>query len=245
MPGSGPVHDVNKSEEGKMRVIINEKLIKRQAAIGQWASLAGMGILLVGLVVSWRWPHQITISFGCLILGFMLASIGSYNMNRWVKQPRADQVLTRVLKGFDNKHTLYHYILPATHVLLAPSGLFVFTVKNHYGEIRCEGEKWHHKFHWGHLLFFFGRESLGNPTREVRAEMESLRRFLDSRLPQGEEVPIEGLVVFTNPRARLELIDPAVPVVSSNKLKNYLRQLKKARLSAEQRKKLTEVFEGA
>lgn len=227
-----------------MKVIVNDKLVKRQAAIGKWASLIGMGTLLAGLVVSWRWPHQIMASFGCLILGFMLASVGSYNMNRWVKEPRADQVLTKALKGFDNKHTLYHYTLPATHVLLAPSGLFVFTVKNHYGEIRCEGEKWHHKFHWGRLLLFFGQEGLGNPTREVRADMENLRRFLDSRLPELD-VPIEGLIVFTNPRAKLDLIDPAVPVLSSNRLKTYLRQLKKNRISAEQRNALAEIFEEA
>jgi hypothetical protein len=175
----------------------------------------------------------------------MLASIGTYNMNRWVKQPRADQALDKALKGFDNKHLLYHYTLPAAHVLLAPSGLFVFTIKGHHGEIRCEGEKWRHKFNWGRLLLFFGQEGLGNPTREVRGEIERLRRFLDSRLPEADDVPIEGLIVFTNPRARLELIDPAVPVVSSNKLKNFLRQLKKKRISAEQRKELAEIFEEA
>jgi hypothetical protein len=224
-----------------MKVIINEKLVKRQATIGKWASLIGMGALLGGLVVSYRWPNQLTISFGCLIVGFMLASIGTYNMNRWVKEPRADQALDRALKGLDNKHFLYHYTLPATHVLLAPSGLFVFTVKDHYGEIRCEGEKWRHKFNWGRLLFFFGKEGLGNPTREVRGEMGRLRRFLDSRLPEAD-MPIEGLIVFTNPRARLELIDPAVPVVSSKKLKTFLRQLKKKRIPAEQRKELAEIF---
>ncbi|MDH4209198.1 MAG: NERD domain-containing protein [Anaerolineae bacterium] len=227
-----------------MKVILNEKLVKRQSAIGKWASLIGMGALLAGLVVSYRWSHLITASFGFLIVGFMLASVGTYNMNRWVRQPRADQVLARALKGFDNKHLLYHYTLPATHVLLAPSGLFVFTVKDHHGEIRCEGEKWHHKFNWGRLLLFFGQESLGNPTREVRGEIERLRRFLDSRLPDAD-IPIEGIIVFTNPRARLELIDPAVPVVSSNKLKTFLRQLKKNRISAEQRKELAEIFEEA
>ena len=227
-----------------MKVIINEKLVKRQATIGKWASLIGMGALLAGLVVSYRWPDQMVVSFGCLIVGFMLASVGTYNMNRWVKEPRADQALSKALKGFDNKHFLYHYTLPAAHVLLAPSGLFVFTVKGHHGEIRCEGEKWHHKFNWGRLLLFFGQEGLGNPTREVRGEMERLRRFLDSRLPEAD-VPIEGLIVFTNPRARLELIDPAVPVVSSNKLKTFLRQLKKKRIPAEQRKELVEIFEEA
>ncbi|HID63544.1 MAG TPA: NERD domain-containing protein [Anaerolineae bacterium] len=228
-----------------MKVIINEKLVTRQAAIGKWASLIGMGALLAGLVVSYRWPNLTTASFGCLIIGFLLASVGTYNMNRWVKEPRADQVLTKALKGFDNKHFLYHYTLPATHVLLAPSGIFVFTVKDHHGEIRCEGEKWHHKFNWGRLLLLFGQESLGNPTGEVRREIGKLRRFLDERLPEAD-VPIEGLIVFTNPGARLELIDPAVPVVSSNKLKAFLRKLKrKKRISAEQRKELAEIFEGA
>jgi hypothetical protein len=227
-----------------MKVIVNERLVKRQAAIGKWASLIGMGALLAGLFVSWRWSNQITASFGCLIVGFILASIGTYNMNRWVKEPRADQALDKALKGFDNRHLLYHYTLPAVHVLLGPSGLFVFTVKDHHGEIRCEGEKWHHKFNWGRLLLFFGQEGLGNPTREVRGEMERLRRFLDSRLPEAD-VPIEGLIVFTNPRVELELIDPAMPVVSSKKLKNFLRQLKKERLPAEQRKELAEIFEEA
>ena len=228
-----------------MKVVVNEKLVKRQAAIGKWASLLGMGALLAGLFVSWRWPNQLTVSFGCLILGFILASIGTYNVNRWGKEPRADQALTKALKGFDNRHLLYHHTLPAAHVLLAPSGLFVFTVKDHYGEIRCEGEKWRHKFNWGRLLLFFGQEGLGNPTREVRGEIERLRRFLDSRLPEADDVPLEGLIVFTNPRARLELIDPAMPVVSSNKLKTFLRQLKKKRISAERRKELAEIFEEA
>lgn len=228
-----------------MKVITNERLVKRQATIGKWASLTGMGTLVAGLVVSYRWPNLTVISFGFLIVGFVLASVGTYNMNRWVKEPRADQSLDKALKGFDNRHFLYHYILPATHVLLAPSGLFVFTIKDHHGEIRCEGEKWHHKFNWGRLLLFFGQEGLGNPTREVRGEMERLRRFLDSRLPEANEIPIEGLIVFTNPRASLELIDPAVPVVSSKKLKAYLRQRKKNRIPAEQRKELVGIFEEA
>ena len=187
-----------------MKDITNEKLVKRQATLGKWASLLGMGALLAGLAVSYRWPDQLVVSFGCLIVGFMLASVGTYNMNRWVREPRADQALAKALKGFDNKHFLYHYTLPAGHVLLAPSGLFVFTVKDHHGEIRCEGEKWHQKFNWGRLLLFLGQEGLGNPTREVRGEIGRLGRFLDSRLSEAD-VPIEGLIVFTNPRARLEL----------------------------------------
>ena len=78
----------------------------------------------------------------------------------------------------------------------------------------------------------------------MRGEIGRLRRFLDSRLPEAD-VPIEALIVFTNPRARLELTDPAVPVVTSKKLKTHLRQLKKKRISAEQRQELAEIFEEA
>ena len=58
-----------------MKVIINEKLVKRQATIGKGASLIGMGALLAGLVVSYRWPNLLTVSFGCLIVGFLLSQI--------------------------------------------------------------------------------------------------------------------------------------------------------------------------
>lgn len=224
-----------------MRVITNKKLIRNRARLGRVASLVGLAVLFLGLVAS-LYPQWILASFGCLVVGFVLSQVGVYNANRWVKQPRADQRLDKILKGFDDRYQLYNYILPAPHVLLAPFGLCVITPRDQRGKVRCQGEKWRHQAGWSRILRFFGQEGLGNPTKEVRAHVEKLRRFLAKRLP-GDEVPIEGVVVFTNPEVDLETEDPAVPVLDGKQFKSFLRDLSKQRpIPASQRKQLAEVL---
>lgn len=226
-----------------MQVITNEKLIRNRARLGRWASFAGLGILILGLVAS-LFPQWLLASFACLLVGFLLSQVGIYNANRWVREPRADQTLDKILKGFDNRYYLYNYVLPAPHVLLAPFGLCVINPKHQGGKIRCEGEKWHHEAGWKRILRLFGQEGLGNPTREVRAEVEKLRRFLAQRL-RDDDVPIEGLVVFANPQVDLQTENPAVPVLDGKQLKLFLRNLSKERpIPGSQRKQLAEILAG-
>ncbi len=93
-------------------------------------------------------------------------------------------------------------------------------------------------------MSLFGQEGLGNPTKEVRAEVARLRRFLAQQLPD-EEVPIEGVVVFTNPQVDLETESPAVPVLDGKQFKSFLRNLSKERpIPGSQRKQLAEVLAG-
>lgn len=243
-----------------MQVITNEKLIRNRARLGRWTSFAGLGILILGIVASLFLQKWLLVSFGCLIVGFLLSRVGIYNANRWIKEPRADQTLDKILKGFDDRYYLYNYVLPAPHVLLAPFGLCVIKPRDQGGKIRCEGERWHREFSWRRLLRLFGQERLGNPTREVRAEVEALRRFLVQRLPdlllspsmelrtssaEVEEVPIEGLVAFTNPQVDLQAENPAVPVLNGRQLKLFLRNLSKERpIPGSQQKQLAEVLAG-
>ena len=234
-----------------MQVITNEKLIKNRARLGRIASFAGLAILVLGLVASLS-PHELLTSpqwmlasFGCLFVGFLLSQVGIYHANRWVKEPRADQTLDKILKGFDNRYHLYNYVLPAPHVLLAPFGLCVIKPKHQGGKVRCQGEKWRHEIGWKRILRLFGQEGLGNPTKEVRAEIEKLRRFLAERLPDDEEVPIEGIVVFTNPQVDLETEAPAVPVLGGKQFKAFLRDLSKEKpMSGSQRRQLAEILAG-
>jgi hypothetical protein len=234
-----------------MQVITNEKMIRNRARLGRWASFVGLGILILGLVAS-LYPQWLLVSLGCLLVGFVLSQVGIYNANRWVREPRADQTLDKILKGFDNRYHLYNYVLPASHVLLAPFGLCVMNPKHQGGKIRCEGEKWHHEAGWKRILRLFGQEGVGKPTREVRAEVAKLRRFLAQRLPdpvlssvEVDDVPIEGLVVFTNPQADLQTESPAVPVLDGKQLKLFLRNLSKERpIPGSQRKRLAEVLAG-
>jgi hypothetical protein len=227
-----------------MQVITNEKLIKNRARLGRGASFAGLAVLILGLAASLS-PQWLLVSLGCLFVGFLLSQVGLYHAAHWIKEPRADQTLVKILRGFDDRYYLYNYVLRAPHVLLAPFGLCVINPKGQGGKVRCEGEKWRHEAGWKRILLrFFGQEGLGNPTKEVRAEVEKLRRFLAQRLPD-EEVPIEGVVVFTNPQVDLETENPAVPVVDGKQLKSFLRDLSKQRpISSSQRRQLAELLAG-
>jgi len=175
----------------------------------------------------------------------LLSQVGIYHANRWVKQPRADQTLDKILKGFDDRYHLYNYVLGPPHVLLAPFGLCVIKPKDQGGKVRCQGEKWRHEAGRKRMILrLFGQEGLGNPTKEMRAEVEKLRRFLAQRLPDNS-VPIEGVVVLTNPQVDLETESPAVPVLDGKQLKSFLRDLSKERpIPGSQRKQLAEILAG-
>lgn len=226
-----------------MQVFTNARLIKSRARIGRITSVSGLVILLIGMVVSFT-PRLVPVSFVALISGLFLSTIGITVANKWIKEPRADQVLAMGMKGLDDRHRLYNYLLPAEHVLLSPYGLFVLTVKRQEGEIRCQGERWHQAFNWQRVLGGLGGERLGNPTKENRRDVEAMRQWLAGLLPEAE-VPIKGAIVFANPGAKLTIVNSPVPVVFVKKLKSFLRGASKRgkKISEELRMELERVLD--
>lgn len=224
-----------------MKIIRNEKYIKLRARIGQWASLAGMAVLGVGLVVSFTNPQLIGISFACLLAGLVLSQIGLYFTKRWMQRPRPDEVLEKALKGLNNRFELYSFYLPAPHVLLTPSGLFVLRVQPQEGQITCQADRWHQKFSFTRFLGFSRQESVGDPTSAARAEAQDLATFLANHLPD-EAIEVQPLIVFTNDKAELSISETSIPVLPYKKLKSYLRGLGKGGLSSQQRERLSELF---
>ena len=81
-----------------MRVTVNEPFLRRRANIARWTTLIGLGILVVGLLVSFNEQYYY-LSLPALIVGFILANISGYNSNRYVKEPRPDQSLARLQIG--------------------------------------------------------------------------------------------------------------------------------------------------
>ena len=93
-----------------MKVVTDKKLVAQGQKYGKIASLVGLAVLIAGLLVSFR-QMSILLAYGCLIVGFIISNIGIYLANKWVREPRADQALAKVLKGFDDKYTLYNLSL--------------------------------------------------------------------------------------------------------------------------------------
>ena len=206
-----------------MKVYVNQRYVERRASVGKWASLLGLVVLLGGFIVSLRDPRLFFISFGTLVVGFLLSNVGIYYANRYARSDRPDAVLAQTLKGLDQRHALYQFLLPVSHVLREPGGVTVFIPKQQEGQISFENGRWRHKQGWGRLLRWVGQEGLGKPEEELERETQTLRDWLQQQAPDLE-VPVRGLVLFTNPKAVIDLDNPPVPVLSPKQLKSWLRK---------------------
>jgi hypothetical protein len=229
-----------------MQNIVNEVRVSRGARLGKIATFGGLGFLVVGLIVSLVMQNSpvLFVAFLCLLLGLIVSTVGTSNMNRWVREPRADQSLAQGLKGFDERFRLYNYFLPAPHVLLAPTGLWVLTALGQDGVIRFEGGKFHRKKTLGRALRFMADEGLGRPFAEADSQVQALRALLD-KSGVGEGVEIQSILVFYNPRAELVVSEPPRPVTNSKGLKRALRRQPGEKLSGEQYRSLQELFDQA
>ena len=107
-----------------MKIIRNEALIKRNGRIGQWTSLGALGVLGVGMYLSFTQPNLFVYSIGALILGFTMTQVGMYFSNRWGRSPRPDEQLDAGLKGLPGDVTIYHYAAPAAHLLVGAMGIW-------------------------------------------------------------------------------------------------------------------------
>lgn len=225
-----------------MRVKSDQPLIKVRVRLARAGSMAGLLILFSGLLL-FLIPQGYLWSFLVVILGFIMGSIGNRQMNRWTVEPRADQALSRALRKLDDRHHLYNYLLPVEHLLLTPYGLFVLKVKRVDGHIRCIDDRWSRNFSLLRLLRGFAPEPLGNPTREVRREMERLRGYLSSRL-LGREVELQGVIVFTEPEVKLEVKRASLPVLLLKSLRPYLwKAAQRGEMPEEMRKELVRIFD--
>jgi hypothetical protein len=204
-----------------MQVSTNEKLIARRRRIGTYASFGGLGVLLAGMVASFQVKY-IWASLVALVAGFLLAQFGNYNLRRWGRSPRPDEVIETALKGFDDRYHLYSWSLPAPFVLLSPQGVYSFVTRDQGGEISVNGSQWKSKFTLGRALLAFAQEGLGNPSTEAQEGANRLGKWIGEELPDltAEILPA---VVFTNQQVKLQISDPVVPVMDAANLKKWLR----------------------
>ena len=210
-----------------MIILRDDARITRMKRLGQITSFLGMGILLAGLFLVFL-PGTANLFFYqivALFAGWMLSQIGIYLGNRYMREPRPDQVLDDVLKKVARDGRIYHYLLPAAHVLLIPTGIILFITKYQSGTISVEGDKW--KQTGLGLRRFFGQERLGNPSREAARSVEAAASYLNKNARSVEEVPIAAMIVFTGKgNSNLDLKNSAIPAMHFTKVKGYLRQQK-------------------
>lgn len=218
-----------------MQIVTDMQVIDKGQRAGRIASFAGLGVLVVGLVVSFLQrdslqQFSVILVYACLLVGFILSNVGIYLANRWVRGPRADEILEKVLKGLDDRFHVYNYCLPASHVVVTPVGLIVLILKRQTGTISCNGDRWRHKLTFGRIVRFLTEEGVGNPSKEAVYDVALMERYLKKEVPE-EAIPVASLIVFTGDREKLSLTveNPSTPVVQVSQLKEQVRELGRGR----------------
>jgi hypothetical protein len=181
------------------------------------------------------------VSLGTFVVGLALAQYGTYNLRRWGRSPRPDEVIEAAMKGFDDRYHYYAWSLPQPYVLLSPNGVYNFVTRDQRGAVSVTGSQWHSKFSLSRLLLF-AQEGLGNPTREALDGAEKLRQWILQHEPDLD-APVQPAIVFIDPRVELTVADPTVPVLQPKDIKKWLRGTGKgAPLSANNYRRLEALF---
>jgi len=210
-----------------MVVLRDDERIARLKKWGQRASLIGMLFLIGGLFVIFvNPPNPFLLQTLALIVGFLLSQVGIYLTQRYARSPRPDEVLDEAVKKVARDGRMYHYLLPAPHVLLTQAGPIVFVLKYQTGKISAEGDDWR-QTGMGFLGFrrIFGQEGLGNPTKEAENYIAALAKYIHENAPSIDEVPIGAMIVFTAKNLdTLDVEGSRIPAMHFSKVKGYLRQ---------------------
>lgn len=211
-----------------MKIYSNDKLIKRNNKLGKALSFIALVILGAGMYLSFKVQTdtlKLVLSYGCLILGFILFQVGNFFMNRWGRSPRPDEILSAKLKGLDDKYSLYHYTTPISHLLVGPAGVIALLPYYQSGKLKFEEKKHDWKQFGGNwFLKVFGQDSLGRPAAEARYIKEDVERYLTKLGVDPSSTTISALLVFTDDKVVIEGEGSPVPYVTANKLKDYIRK---------------------
>ncbi|MCC7165342.1 MAG: NERD domain-containing protein [Anaerolineae bacterium] len=237
------------------QIVTNTPLVERNAKLGRWITTGSLIVILAPLAITFPAlfsgrseipTEQLLLLYGALILGLVLSNVGGYFLNRWGF--KYYEAVGNALKGTDKKYRLYNYSLPVHNVLLSPYDVTVLLLKNVDGQVTVDSKGWRMNLNLLRFLRWFSSEQLGDPTRDLEAQKEKLLAFIHDRLGAGFNPPVEGLIVFTNPRARIEITNVDLPIVflpsSEDALKNALKKPKNApQLKKEVYDALYELFE--
>jgi hypothetical protein len=209
-----------------MKIITNERLIRRNSRIGQIASLAGLLVLVGGMYLSFRYQDMVSMAWVALLIGFALSQLGLYYGNRWGRRPRPDEHLSLALKSLDDRHSMYHYITPIPHLLVAPSGLWVLLPFHQIGKVTYEKGRWKQKGGnvFQRYLRLFAQEGIGRPDLDAPNTARVIQRYLKKHLPDLDIPEPRPVLVFTSEKVELETDEAPITTVSLKKLKEVIRK---------------------
>lgn len=228
-----------------MKLVINEKYIKKHKTIGNVATFSSLMILALGLFFAFsRDMTRVIYSYVALVVGFVLTQVGMYYVNRFGRNPRHDEELTAAFEKIRDDYTFYVFSTPVPLLLSGPCRMWIVTPMTATGTISYENGKWRQKG-GNALLRFMSQERIGDPEKDLQEKEQTLRNYLSSKgIPVEAQPEIQHVMVVITKKTELGDISGApVPIVDLEEVKRYIRRVDReqctAPLSEEQIARLT------
>lgn len=211
-----------------MKIIRNDKLIRRNARIGGIATVVGLALLLGGVIFTFSLKDSTQVGWSWLLLiaGFIASQLGVYFGGRFGRSPRPDELLDRALKGLDERYSVFHYTTATSHLLVGPAGVWIFLPRHQGGKIAYAKGRWRQSKAGcvQAYLRFFAQEGIGRPDLDIQVEVQSLLKLFQKKHPGIEAPPIQTALVFTNEKVELEVDEAPVPSIPAKELKEFIRK---------------------
>jgi hypothetical protein len=209
-----------------MQLIANQPLVKNRVRLGLGLHISALAVFAVGLALSMQIDatHELPLaSWGAILVGLVLYSLGQTQLRRWGPRNRQEEQLGQAIRSLDDRYKLYAFLSSALpdYILVSPAGVHVLIVRQDAGQVACVRDQWN-KGSRSRLLGLFG-SSLGNPTADGARQLQKLRTLLNERGPQ--DVPTSSLIVFTNPKVQLRVEGCSSTITRVKELKDVLRRM--------------------
>lgn len=226
-----------------MRVETNTNLVKRNRRIANFLFFFSMAVLIGGFVLantqltaskdSPGYTLALLLPWVILPVGFITTMVSVRLTNQWIRRPHPDEAIQEGLKGLSKRSVLYNYYhSPARHVLIAPQGVFAMITRFQDGSYTVDGSRWQTGAGaFSAITRFFRQDGIGNPAEEAQKAAAHVKELLQTTIP---DVEVQPLIIFVDPRAKLELKNPTVPVLYADirkepNLRDYMRDIAQQR----------------
>ena len=221
-----------------MKIITNEKKIRRNTRFGQFAMYGALAMVgaMIYFYATGQALKQASLSWFMILACFLLSQVSIYFVNRWGRRPRPDELIDRALKGADDRYAIYHYTTPTAHLLVCPAGIWAILSYYQKGTIVYEKGRWRQKGGGCMQAYmrFFAQEGLGRPDMDVSIERDAVTKYLNKLLPDKELPPVKAVLVFISAQATLEANDAPEPTLALADLKEFFRKAAKDKVLTQQ-----------
>ncbi|HEX2910117.1 MAG TPA: NERD domain-containing protein [Chloroflexia bacterium] len=216
--------------------ISNKAEVQREIRLNRilfWLGVACLLSSMLVLFVSAGLPSLASlvflIGYPALIIGLLLSKRGAYTNRRhgvggYKIAPESD-MLAEELSSLPARYHLYNWIklddLSVDHLLMTPQGAMIILARAQQGDIKAGHDRYRRKIGLTGWFSTLGEPGVGNPSLELANQVKKLRAWFEKK---GYEIPVDGVVVFTNPRTKiLTAEEMSFPVCHLHELKTAVR----------------------